>query len=104
MPGPEVVRPDEVARERGPQRLELLVHVAPQEALVGLAPRRAAQGQLAIELAHPRRRERALGCDQALRAAQPQRDRAVRLCLPVRRVDITRAAVRTLTQLERARL
>src|SRR3954452_12546692 len=72
MPRAEVVSPDEVARKRVPQRLELLVHVPAQDLLVRSTHQAPPGDILAVDLGAAGRGERALHRRQALRAAQAQ--------------------------------
>src|SRR5947209_18527595 len=96
----EVVGAEQVERQRVAQHLELLVHVAPDRAVVGHSDLRAPGCQLAVELAYARGRERALHRAQALGTAEAQRDCSVGLRLPARRMDVARAAMRALAELQ----
>src|SRR6478672_11014052 len=71
-PRPEVVGADQVTREAVAQGLELLVHVPPHDALVRVTNKCTPGRELAVQVAHARRRVRALHRREAFGAAQAQ--------------------------------
>ena len=92
----EVVRPDEVERQRRAEAHAERLHALRHAPLVGAQERLARLGLTTVELGEVSRRARRLAPGEALGAAQVDEHPAALLRLRPQRLDETRAAVRAL--------